>query len=493
MPVRWLWASHRVDWMASNVAVLVMSMSMFIGRLATISTVVLMVGAAQAAPWSQPVSLVEAHGRLAVGNRLHVVGHVGGSLVHRSSQDNGATWNTPKTIAPAANNFPMQYGGLYADGDAVYLLTAAGDMGATSRPLDVRKSTDNGQNWSHPIRITGAGQDIRRANVVVSGDNVHVFGGQSGAGGYGTGLFYFRSTNGGANWDPGVPLYSNADASARLAVDGTTLHVAFGDKLAANSFGGRTAYIHSADNGLTWSAPVFIGEVGRQARQQIVAADGQVFAIWQREALIQGDPLPADRLGYNRSLDGGLTWLGPDVLPEDSGVNREHQQTWLTPGGGLHLSWSHGSPSDPSSSNGYMFSPDYGATWLDREIALDTPATSNLPHNIVADQNWVHILAEPGAGTYVRRPVIIPGDFDDNRVVDAADLSVWKTGFETAGSATYLQGDADADQDVDGADFLVWQRQLGRGASAATFSVPEPASWTLAIGVAVILMRRRIA
>ncbi|MBA3480303.1 MAG: exo-alpha-sialidase [Pirellulales bacterium] len=466
-------------------------MSSFIGRPATTLAVLLMVGAAQATPWSPPISLVDAHGRLAVGNRLHVTGHIGGNLVHRSSLDAGATWTAPTTISPATGNFPMQYGGLYAAGDAVYLLTAAAHMGPSSQHLDFRKSTDNGMSWSSPIRITGSGQQIRRANIVVSGDSIHVFGGQSGTGGYGTGLFYFRSTNGGLNWDPGKPLYANADASARLAADGTTLHVAFGDKLAANSFGGRTSYMRSADNGATWSAPVTIGEEGRQARQQIVAADGQVFAIWQREALNQGDPLPADRLGYNRSLDGGLTWLGPELLPRDSGVNREHQQTWLTPSGGLHLSWSHGDPGNAASSNGYMFSPDYGATWLDREIAFDTASSGNLPHNIIADDNWVHILAEPGAGTYVRRQVILSGDFDGNRVVDGGDLTVWRAGFGVAGSATSLQGDADADQDVDGADFLIWQRRLGSRAPASTVAVPEPAAWTLLIVGAIALMRRR--
>lgn len=443
---------------------------MFIGRLATISAVLLIVGTSHAAPWSEPITLVDAHGRLALGNRLHVVGHTGGNLVHRSSQDNGATWSAPTIILPAADSFPMQYGGLYAKGDTVYLLTAAGDMGSTSQPLDFRKSIDNGQSWSHAIRITAAGQEIRRANIVVSGDNVHVFGGQSGAGGYGTGLYYFRSTNGGANWDPGVPLYANADASARMAVDGNTLHVAFGDKLAPNSFGGRTTYLRSADNGETWSDPVFIGESGRQARQQIVAADGQVFAIWQREATNQGDPLPADRLGYNRSIDGGLTWLGPELLPEDSGVNREHQQTWLTPGGELHLSWSHGAPADPSSSNGYMFSPDYGATWLDREIAFDTASSGNLPHNIIADENWVHILAEPGAGTYVRRQVILLGDFNLNGVVDAADYAVWR---KTDGSRNGYQ---------------FWQQNFGFGTGGARdTTVPEPATVLYLLTAALLL------
>src|SRR5205085_12333367 len=145
-------------------------------------------------------------------------------------------------IAPASSNYPMQYGGLYAFADTVFLLTAAGDMGATSQPLDFRKSTNNGANWSNPIRITKPGQEIRRANIVAVGNTVHVFGGQSdpNPNGYGTGVFYFRSTNGGANWDRGIRLFAEADASARMAVDGTIVHVSFGAKVFTNSYGGRS-------------------------------------------------------------------------------------------------------------------------------------------------------------------------------------------------------------------------------------------------------------
>ena len=362
--------------------------------------------------WSAPVTLVTAQGRIAVANRVHVVGHAGGNLVHRTSQDNGATWSAPATIAPALVNYPMQYGGLYTVGDTVYLLTAAGDMGPSSQPLDFRKSTNNGAMWSSPIRITRPGQEIRRANIVARGDTVHVFGGQSGAGGYGTGIFYFRSTNGGANWEAGVPLSAEADASARMAVDGTTVHVAFGAKLSANSFGGRSYYMRSIDNGATWSQPVFIGEDRAesdvQARQQIVAADGRVLAMWQRERPFAGGPLPAQRLGYNRSTDGGLTWTGlallpgDQVLPGDTNVVRDHHQVWVVPGGGLHVAWAHGPPGDPSTPMGYIFSPDYGATWSDPEIAINPPG-GNLPYGIVADDNWVHVMAEPGV--YVRRRV----------------------------------------------------------------------------------------
>jgi hypothetical protein len=193
-----------------------------------------------------------------------------------------------------------------------------------------------------------------------------------------------------------------------MAVDGTTVHVCFGAKLTTNSFGGRSSYMRSTDNGQSWSAPISIGEDSAesnvQARQQIGAADGHVFALWQREPIIFGGTLPPDRLGYNRSDDGGLTWSGPKLLPNDTGVNREHHQIWMLPGGAVHVAWTHGSPTVPSSPTGYMYSLDYGTNWSRTEIAINTGDAANLPHGIMADTNWVHIIAEPGAGTYARRP-----------------------------------------------------------------------------------------
>jgi len=50
-----------------------------------------------------------------------------------------------------------------------------------------------------------------------------------------------------------------------------------------------------------------------------------------------------------------------------------------------------------------MYSLDYGTNWSRSEIAISTGNAGNLPHSIVADTNFVHIIAEPGAGTYARR------------------------------------------------------------------------------------------
>jgi cytochrome c peroxidase len=71
--------------------------------------------------------------------------------------------------------------------------------------------------------------------------------------------------------------------------------------------------------------------------------------------------------------------------------------------------------------------------------------------------------------------VSLPGDFDGDGVVDAADLAVWSASFATGDGG----GDADDDGDTDGADFMAWQRDLGMSWTDLAIppgfgSVPEP-------------------
>jgi hypothetical protein len=67
----------------------------------------------------------------------------------------------------------------------------------------------------------------------------------------------------------------------------------------------------------------------------------------------------------------------------------------------------------------------------------------------------------------------LPGDFNVDGNVDAADLAQWQGDFGLNGDS-----DADNDGDSDGADFLAWQQQFGRGPAVAPAAdvVPEPAT-----------------
>ncbi len=359
--------------------------------------------------WSSPVSIVDRLGRLAIANRLHVVGHLGAQLVHRSSIDRGLTWSAPTTIAPAAGNFPGMYGGFYAEGDALYLITAPSDMassaGAGGTQLDFRRSLDNGATWSAPLRITTAGQGIFRTRIVASGSFVHVVG--TSAPTTDASVVYIRSTTGGASWSAPRTLASGLGAyggGQTVAVDGAIVHVAYTTAMSGVG-AGPTSYIRSTDDGVTWSAPVIIGESSaessRQARVQLAAAGGRVFAVWQREGSFTGAPLPPDRIGYASSSTAGVSWSAARVLPRDTGVDRNHQHVWMAPGGGVHLLWRIGSTTaDPA---GAMDSYDLGDTWGPSLVAVDSGGL-NHPWAIVADDASVHVLTGPDtAMLYARR------------------------------------------------------------------------------------------
>jgi hypothetical protein len=77
-----------------------------------------------------------------------------------------------------------------------------------------------------------------------------------------------------------------------------------------------------------------------------------------------------------------------------------------------------------------------------------------------------------------------PADFNNDGLVNAADLTAWKTNFGLASGATKAQGDANNDGRVDGADFLIWQKALGAGSATAAFAaVPEPTAMALGLSL----------
>ncbi len=87
---------------------------------------------------------------------------------------------------------------------------------------------------------------------------------------------------------------------------------------------------------------------------------------------------------------------------------------------------------------------------------------------------------------------LVPGDYNGNDVVDAADYVVWRKNNGLMGGATVAQGDGTGDGNVMDDDYTYWRDRFGNptpgsgSGGLGSSSVPEPAAaLLLAVGVGV--------
>jgi hypothetical protein len=95
-------------------------------------------------------------------------------------------------------------------------------------------------------------------------------------------------------------------------------------------------------------------------------------------------------------------------------------------------------------------------------------------------------------------PVYVPGDFNNNGVVDAADYTIWRDTLGQTGEG--LDADFDNSNSIDEVDYVAWRDHFGQNrftvgsGSGSAAAVAEPSSLFIALlaaGPALLLRRRR--
>jgi beta-glucanase (GH16 family) len=114
------------------------------------------------------------------------------------------------------------------------------------------------------------------------------------------------------------------------------------------------------------------------------------------------------------------------------------------------------------------------------------------------DPNGTTVFPQKMLVDYVRvwhRPTGVPGDYNGDNQVDAADYLAWRKSVGQSGIG--LPADGSGNGSVGPEDFDVWKRNFGGNSSAAAaaaiaaYSVPEsPTAWPVAISLMVMSAQR---
>jgi hypothetical protein len=130
---------------------------------------------------------------------------------------------------------------------------------------------------------------------------------------------------------------------------------------------------------------------------------------------------------------------------------------------------------------------NYG--WIGVRITNEADATGEVVGWGYETEHELSILAGAMAPA-------LPGDYNANGVVDAADYVIWRENNGLMGGATPAQGDGTGDGNVTVEDYNFWRTNFGNGAGAGAMvatnapfqAVPEPSSLLLsALGAIAIV------
>ncbi len=177
------------------------------------------------------------------------------------------------------------------------------------------RSINGGANWGADVRLDIAGGAVSVQNTAVCCDAAEIYALYTDErdGPNRAQVQINASGNGGANWfandvrvsQPNPPGLNAATRDVCFVAKGTTVHVVYSDDRLGES---RVFYNRSTDGGTTWMPADVLLDAGPQTledRNPVVCCSGNnVYVAWERDY----DATSNEDVYFNRSTDGGLTW-----------------------------------------------------------------------------------------------------------------------------------------------------------------------------------------
>ncbi|MCK4266834.1 MAG: exo-alpha-sialidase, partial [Thermoplasmata archaeon] len=265
-------------------------------------------------------------------------------IFYRNSTDAGNKWSIPIRLTNGTSGVYCRNPDLGISSSDLHVVWDDNDGGG--REIKYCNSTDGGITWNSPKRISTDDAVSEGGKIAVSDSNLHTIWHDARYGSLQTEIYYRRSIDGGITWDDGLGspnldrrlTHDLSDVSGiRIAIYNSNIHILFYDSR-DGSF--DVYYIRSTDNGATWNDG--LGNVDEERKLTANSTDHAPGAIAVNGSTIHVAwidevwPGPNYYMYYCNSTDNGATW-NPIQLLVDSGT--AYNPSIDTSGNEVHVVW----------------------------------------------------------------------------------------------------------------------------------------------------------
>jgi hypothetical protein len=345
---------------------------------------------------------------LAEGNTLHVVGTNipgGDKVVYLRSDDAGDTWGNSHVLSDTVNSTNAMFVRIVKNGQQIMVFWRS-IMNSGPRPWNIGYaiSQNNGNTWAGPLYVLNPGWDhvsyfsvSNNANII----NIIV----SAAPGNQMIFYTVRSTNFGQNWSEPVELFR---AAQEIWPDQTSInslvHFVWSGRFTWEDYM-EIFYIQSTDNGISWSPHIALSDSDQYDSQlPAIAGDNSGSIGVTGMDFKYAPPGATGDIFIRQSADSGSFW---DLQEQLTFNHYAFGSDIVSKTDTIHIAWEDESQSVFRRRIYYMNSTDNGGSWSHPYWVDGTDDDSWNPAIAVSNGKvyvvWAEYRLDSGYGLYFSR------------------------------------------------------------------------------------------
>lgn len=222
-------------------------------------------------------------------------------LLYSRSRDGGATFAPGLAISgPGEAQVPV----IAADRDGAIYAAWEGEA-AGNRDIFFSRSTDGGATFEPPVNLSGNPGDSKLPAIVARGSG-EVYVAWQDSTGPGRQILLRRSTDGGKHFEAAQPLAPHAvgTRAPAMAIDATGALILVWQGTVGGTPG--VVFARSTDGGRTFPTPrLLVPGTRERLAPAVVTADRAIYLVWRDRVAGRSEIL------FARSADGGQTFAAP--------------------------------------------------------------------------------------------------------------------------------------------------------------------------------------